>query len=108
NAAWTNPDEKFMVVYLVEHVSEAGDGGNFKAKTFRALTEKLNAIRTRGGPKNARGCGQKYMTLRKLWNLVDTIKGISGWSWNDTTGVDVTPATQGTWDVYVAKFPDAK
>ncbi|KAJ7739451.1 hypothetical protein DFH07DRAFT_965738 [Mycena maculata] len=30
---------------------------------------------------------------------------MSGWSWDKTKGVDVTPATQGTWDAFVAANP---
>ncbi|KAJ7801359.1 hypothetical protein B0H14DRAFT_3489684 [Mycena olivaceomarginata] len=31
---------------------------------------------------------------------------MSGWSWNDEKGVDTSPATQGTWDTFVARNPD--
>lgn len=35
------------------------------------------------------------------------IKAVSGWSWDDERGVDVSPATQGTWDAFVAAHPTA-
>lgn len=34
--------------------------------------------------------------------------GMSGWTWDPKKGVDVSPATQGTWDAWVAKNPAAK
>lgn len=32
----------------------------------------------------------------------------SGWTWSDTTGVTVSPATQGAWDDFVKQYPDAE
>ncbi|KAF7338998.1 Myb-DNA-bind-3 domain-containing protein [Mycena venus] len=46
--------------------------------------------------------------LRKLWQLVDLIMNTSGWTWSDTTGVTVSPATQGAWDDFVKQYPDAE
>ncbi|KAJ6550061.1 hypothetical protein B0H19DRAFT_951966 [Mycena capillaripes] len=108
DAVWLVPDEKRFIEYLVDHVAEAGDNKNFKATTFRGAASHLELTRTRGGPKTAKSCEQKYRTLRKLWGLVDIIIGISGWSWSDTEGVKVTPATQSSWDDWVRVNPDAK
>jgi hypothetical protein len=40
--------------------------------------------------------------------LVDTIKGISGWTWSDDKGVNVSEKTKGTWDDWVAINKEAK
>ncbi|KAF7369774.1 Myb-DNA-bind-3 domain-containing protein [Mycena venus] len=32
----------------------------------------------------------------------------SGWTWSDTTGVTMSPATQGAWDDFVKQYPDAE
>ncbi|KAJ6591443.1 hypothetical protein B0H10DRAFT_1767156, partial [Mycena sp. CBHHK59/15] len=60
NAAWTRPDIKRLLDFLVKHQAEAGDGGNFKPKTFRAAAVAVNLICTKGGPKSYKSCQQKY------------------------------------------------
>ncbi|KAK7025817.1 hypothetical protein R3P38DRAFT_3355986 [Favolaschia claudopus] len=85
-----------------------GDNGHFKAVTFRAAAVHLEKTRTKGGPKTQKSCETKYRALRKLWELVDFILGVSGWTWSDRYGVQVTPATQGTWDAWVAKHKQGK
>ncbi|KAF7349971.1 hypothetical protein MVEN_01298300 [Mycena venus] len=108
DAAWLVADEKRFIEYLIEHVAEAGDNKNFKASTFRGAADHLELTRTRGGPKTAKSCEQKYRTLRKLWGLVDIIMGVSGWSWSEKDGVKVTPAMQSSWDDWVRVNTDAK
>ncbi|KAK7012648.1 hypothetical protein R3P38DRAFT_2469036, partial [Favolaschia claudopus] len=97
-AVWLLQDQENLLSYLVDHVADAGDGGNFRAATFRGAAIYMESSRTKGGPKTAKSCESKYRELRKLWKLVRIIQGISGWTWSDKHGVTVTPATQGTWD----------
>ncbi|KAF7345661.1 hypothetical protein MVEN_01585700 [Mycena venus] len=108
DAAWLVADEKRFIEYLIEHVAEAGDNKNFKASTFRGAADHLELTHTRGGPKTAKSCEQKYRTLRKLWGLVDIIMGVSGWSWSEKDGIKVTPAMQSSWDDWVRVNVDAK
>ncbi|KAJ7718237.1 hypothetical protein B0H16DRAFT_1425954 [Mycena metata] len=107
-AVWLERDEKHLIEYLIEHKAEAGDNGNFKSSTFRGAAEHLEVTRTKGAKKTARSCEAKYRQLRKLWALVDVILGVSGWTWSDKKGVNVTPASQGSWDAWVAVNKDAK
>ncbi|KAJ7811103.1 hypothetical protein B0H13DRAFT_2384147 [Mycena leptocephala] len=102
DAVWLLPDEKELIEYLVDHISEAGDNKNFKPKTFKGAADHVELIRTRGGPKTYKSCSQKYNTLRKLQALVDVIKGMSGWKWSDKNGADIDSSTAGTWDAWVA------
>jgi hypothetical protein len=44
------------------------------------------------------------MKLKKLWLIIDAIKDVSGYTWDDVKGVNVTPASEGTWDAYVARI----
>ncbi|KAJ7917928.1 hypothetical protein B0H13DRAFT_2439608 [Mycena leptocephala] len=91
DAVWLHPDEKSLIEYLLDNQAAAGDNGNLR----------------QGGPKTSKSCEQKYRVLRKFWGFVDVIKGVSGWTWSDKEGVSVTPATQGTWDAWVAKNKQA-
>ncbi|KAJ7737142.1 hypothetical protein DFH07DRAFT_699384, partial [Mycena maculata] len=95
---WTNLDHITCLEFLIEHKAEAGDGRNFKIKTFYEVAIVVNAVRSKGGPKTANACQTKYAALKKLYQLVLEIKNVSGWSWDEHRGVNVSPATQGTWD----------
>ncbi|KAJ7171315.1 hypothetical protein C8R46DRAFT_993490 [Mycena filopes] len=106
-SSWTLSDEKALIEYFIDHLSEAGEGNSFKQPTLNAAAIAMNLIRTEGGPKTARSCQSKYLLLRKFQGFVDVILGISGWKWDPKKGVDVTPATKGTWDAWVAKNPAA-
>ncbi|KAF8214656.1 hypothetical protein K438DRAFT_2008884 [Mycena galopus ATCC 62051] len=85
-ASWRQPeDEKKLIEYLLEHRAEAGDGTNFKATTFRGAATHL---------------------LRD-WGFVHHIKSLSGFSWSDEHGANISAASQGTWDAWVAVNPKA-
>ncbi|KAJ7732370.1 hypothetical protein DFH07DRAFT_780974 [Mycena maculata] len=96
NSSWSHNDITVLLEYLVQHKAEAGDGCSFKATTFRGAVIAVNAIRTKGGPKDHTSCATKYSSV---------IMTMSGWAWDETKGVDVTSATQGTWDAFVAANP---
>ncbi|KAJ7843368.1 hypothetical protein B0H14DRAFT_2212162, partial [Mycena olivaceomarginata] len=107
-ASWLFEDESNLIQYLAQHIAEAGDNKCFTMKTFRAVADHLELTRTKGGPKTAKSCQQKYSNLRKLQALVEIIMGISGWKWSDEKGADIDPSTKDTWDDWVAKNPDGK
>ncbi|KAJ7255945.1 hypothetical protein C8J57DRAFT_1473077 [Mycena rebaudengoi] len=107
NAVWTKDDTVALLDYLVLKKAQ-GEQGGFKTVTFNGAATVVEPLRTRGGPKTSKSCSQKYAALKKLWNIVHHIKGVSGWSWSDTKGVNVTPASQGTWEAYVKKYPAAE
>ncbi|KAF8213960.1 hypothetical protein K438DRAFT_1956061 [Mycena galopus ATCC 62051] len=85
-ASWRQPeDEKKLIEYLLEHRVEAGDGW----------------------AKTGKSCEQKYHTLWRDWGFVHHIKGISGFSWSDEHGANISAASQGTWDAFVTVNPKA-
>ncbi|KAF8201924.1 hypothetical protein K438DRAFT_1535690, partial [Mycena galopus ATCC 62051] len=97
-ANWLFKDESSLIEFLVENIAEAGDNKNFTMKTFRACADHLEPTCTKGGPKTAKSCTQKYSNLRKLQGLVDLIKAISGWKWSDEKGADIDLTTKDSWD----------
>ncbi|KAJ7021324.1 hypothetical protein C8F04DRAFT_972992, partial [Mycena alexandri] len=86
---WTTADEKAFIEHLIENISKAGDGGNFKKPVYTSAAVALNLIRTEGGPKTSRSCATKYTMLRKFQGFVEIIMGISGWHWDPEKGVNV-------------------
>ncbi|KAF8060959.1 hypothetical protein FPV67DRAFT_1631942 [Lyophyllum atratum] len=106
-AAWTHADTTHFLEYLIEHKSEAGDGGNFKVATWRACAAHLNETLTKGAQKTYLSCKGKYRTLKSTYDIVCLIRDNSGWSWDDEEGASITPEKKGTWDDFKAKHPDA-
>jgi hypothetical protein len=66
NATWTPADETAFIEFLHEHKAAAGDGGNFKATTYEAAAAVLEAKRTKGGPKTAKSCSNKWNSVCDL------------------------------------------
>ena len=64
DANWLFEDESRLIEFLVENIAEAGDNKNFTMKTFRACADHLELTRTKGGPKTAKSCAQKYSNVR--------------------------------------------
>lgn len=69
-ASWTKEDERMFVEWLLEHVSEAGDGGNFKISTMRKAATHLNKHLTKGGLKTGESCKEKWRKVRLSVSVV--------------------------------------
>ena len=63
-ALWSTEDETELLLFLIEHLAEAGDGSNFKTSTFKAASLVLDKMRTKGGLKMAKVCKNKWMSVR--------------------------------------------
>ncbi|KAJ7054233.1 hypothetical protein C8F01DRAFT_1164491 [Mycena amicta] len=106
---WTEDDETKLIRLLSEpdRRAKGGDNMHFTDTVFADVAKHLNLTRTAGSPKTVSSCRLKWNALRKIYGLVHHIKGMSGWHWDDRTGVSISDASQGTWDAWVALNPDA-
>lgn len=59
-ASWSIADETALILFLIEHKAEAGDGFNFKTTTFNAASLIVDAMRTKGATKTSRVCKNKW------------------------------------------------
>ncbi|KAJ7055147.1 hypothetical protein C8F01DRAFT_1259168 [Mycena amicta] len=107
NASWTGPDIQTLLDYLVEKAAASGDGGNFRKTVFQPIADKLNGIRTVGGPKTLTAVMSKYKSLRKTFEVVSALMDLSGFTWDSEKGVNVTPEMEDAWSDYVRKHPEA-
>ncbi|KAG6874731.1 hypothetical protein C0992_006807 [Termitomyces sp. T32_za158] len=105
---WTSEDEKKFLDLLLERKASAGDGGNFKETCFQEVSDILTALVTRGGPKTVKACQNKWSQLRKTFRVINAIKSVSGWTWNDETGANITPELESSWTAYIKIHKDAK
>ncbi|KAJ7868027.1 hypothetical protein B0H14DRAFT_2572520 [Mycena olivaceomarginata] len=94
NAVWLHPNCTGLLEYLVANKAAAGDGGNFKMVTFRGAGPVLEKFRTKGGPKTANSCWNKYGQRLGL----DLVR--QAWC-------QCHPPMQGTWEAFVARNPTA-
>ncbi|KAF8148473.1 hypothetical protein B0H34DRAFT_802997 [Crassisporium funariophilum] len=108
-AYWTPSDKVVLLDFLVEKKSEGGEGG-FKTTTWVAAAAKVNATKTCGGDKSKDSCRAKYQLLKATYEVVCTIRGNSGWSWDDELGANIDSdieAKEGKWLEYIEHHPDA-
>ncbi|KAJ6557161.1 hypothetical protein B0H10DRAFT_1846881 [Mycena sp. CBHHK59/15] len=107
-AYWTRSDSDTMIKFLLEEKSKAGDGGNFPASFWTAVSALLNPLVTRGGPKTAKVCSNKYGQFRTTYKIVKKVVDNSGWRWDDVNGAGIDETTKSSWDDYVKAHPKAK
>ncbi|KAH6902272.1 hypothetical protein BKA70DRAFT_1435428 [Coprinopsis sp. MPI-PUGE-AT-0042] len=108
SAIWVAREEAALLDFLVAHVAEAGDGGNFKKATFERALNTVSSYHERGPVKTVRMLQNKYTALKKIFRVVEALQRVSGWTWSDTDGCGITPESADSWDAYVKHHPEAK
>ncbi|KAF8326493.1 hypothetical protein F5887DRAFT_1196839 [Amanita rubescens] len=107
-ACWTEKEEEAFLLYLLDHKSEAGDGANFTNPVWQGVALHLQPLLQRGGAKVAKSCISKWTNMRKTFRVIQALKQVSGWTWNDSTGCSITVDNAASWEAYVEKHPAAK
>jgi hypothetical protein len=69
SAYFTVDDLHAYLGVLVENQASAGDGGNFPAKVWKAVSQKLEPMRKKGGPKTQESCRTKWSHVRDFGSL---------------------------------------
>lgn len=64
---WTAPEEASLIQFLVEHQSECGDGGNFKAATFQWAAAHIAPLLTRGPAKTVKSIQNKWSGVSSMY-----------------------------------------
>jgi hypothetical protein len=67
SAYFTEADLHAYLGVLVENRASAGDGGNFPLKVWRAVSQKLEPMRKKGGPKTPESCRTKWTHVRSFY-----------------------------------------
>ncbi len=107
-AFWTKEDETHLLNFLFDHLASGGDGANFKMATFTLASVEMEKFRTKGGPKTAKACQNKWSVvcshpflffhalilsqLRHIFRAIQAIKDHTGWTWTDDRGANITEA----------------
>ncbi|KAF8155441.1 hypothetical protein B0H34DRAFT_798629 [Crassisporium funariophilum] len=85
-AVWTSAKETAYVDFLVDHVAEAGNGGNFKMAMFQRAVSHLAPLIERGAVKTVKTCQNKWTAFCKINRIIRAIQSVSGWVWDNSTG----------------------
>jgi hypothetical protein len=62
-AVWNFKEEKLLIEFLTEHITEAGDGFHFKKTMFQAASNLLEPRHSEGRAKNWSSCKTKWQTV---------------------------------------------
>lgn len=76
-AFWTTADETALILFLVEHRPEAGNGFNFKTSTFNAASLVVNAMKTKGGTKTSKVCKNKWAQVHYTATWSDFMSAVA-------------------------------
>ena len=49
-----------------------------------------------------------FLQFKRIYRVIQAIKEVSGWHWDDETGASITVDTASSWDDYIKKHPAAK
>jgi hypothetical protein len=61
-AHWMVADEMELPEFLQDHISEGGDGMNFKTVTWTAAAKVVDEHWTKGAPKNTIACKKHILS----------------------------------------------
>ena len=68
---WNTTEIEHFIQYLIDHKSEGGDGGNFKARTLNAAALHIAPYRTGGLVKEAKHLLTKWTTVSDQHLMTD-------------------------------------
>ena len=118
---WNEDETMALVDFLLEHMSEIGDAGMYKMRTFNAAAGHIAVYHTLGPTKTGKMCKTKWRAVRKFLSLIQVVslmcaniqlkiiysaiqkyQGTSGFHWDNTTGATIgTPGEENMWNEYV-------
>ncbi|KAG5650565.1 hypothetical protein H0H81_011808 [Sphagnurus paluster] len=107
-AIWISAEETFLVDFLLDHKSEARDGGNFKTMTYQQAVTHIAPLHERGIVKTVKACQKKWCMFCKIYKIIQAIQSVSGWVWDNKMGATITADSASSWDNYVKQYPPAK
>jgi hypothetical protein len=69
-ANWNDAEITALINYLVEHMAEVGDGGNFKKATFTGALGAVGPHHSAGHQKTALMCKSKYQSVSWVYPMI--------------------------------------
>jgi hypothetical protein len=69
-ANWNEAEITALIDYLVEHIAEVGDGGNFKKATFTGALRTVGPHHSASPPETALICKSKYQSVSWVYPMI--------------------------------------
>ncbi|KAJ7593603.1 hypothetical protein C8J56DRAFT_1043411 [Mycena floridula] len=102
-AQWNSNCDSILVAELLAQKDQGNqtDNAGFKSDAWTAVEKKLAGTEMfSGGPrKTAEQCSTRYRTLKSEFKLVHTMRGLSGWGWDDNDCHVIV--SDEVWEAYV-------
>lgn len=70
---WSFEDEKALLLFLIKHKAEGGDGMNFTNETWIAAAAEMKNHQTSGAAKTSNSCKSKWARVCNSFNFNTTI-----------------------------------
>ncbi|KAL4070109.1 hypothetical protein V8B97DRAFT_1965628 [Scleroderma yunnanense] len=102
-ASWMDGDTDTLLDLVITHKALAGEGMNFKAIFWNTVSATL-ANPTKGGPKTAKVCMEKWKRLRKMFDVVDHIANTSGFAYSLQSGANISLENEAMWNEFTKKY----
>ncbi|KAG2123687.1 hypothetical protein BD769DRAFT_1741898 [Suillus cothurnatus] len=90
-AQWNVAETNALLAHLLQNISEAGDGRNFKTSTFTSAAAALSSanLLTAGPPKTNRRCRNKWNSLKGIYREIQNYHNVSGAHWDNVHGAGI-------------------
>jgi hypothetical protein len=69
-ANWNDAEITALIDYLIEHIAEVGDGGNFKKAMFTKALRAVGPHHCAGPQKTASMCNLKYQSVSWVYPMM--------------------------------------
>jgi hypothetical protein len=69
-ANWNDAEITALINYLIKHIAEVGDGGNFKKATFTGAFGAVGPHHSAAPQKTASMCKLKYQLVSWVYSMI--------------------------------------
>ncbi|KAI6029130.1 hypothetical protein PISMIDRAFT_121563, partial [Pisolithus microcarpus 441] len=104
--SWSEADTITLLDLVVTHKALAGEGLNFKATFWNTAAVHLRNP-SKGAPKTAKACKDKWKRLRKTYDAVDQLCSRSGFVYSLKSGANIGIENEQLWNAFVRQYKDA-
>ncbi|KAG2354452.1 hypothetical protein BDR07DRAFT_1382248 [Suillus spraguei] len=88
---WNVAETNALLAHLLQNISEAGDGRNFKTSTFTSAAAALSSanLLTASPPKTNRCCRKKWNSFKGIYREIQNYRNVSGAHWDNVHGAGI-------------------
>ncbi|KIK20947.1 hypothetical protein PISMIDRAFT_46458, partial [Pisolithus microcarpus 441] len=102
---WTGADIDVLLDLAITHKASAGEGMNFKAIFWNAVSDTLSNP-SKGGSKTSKVCKEKWKK-GKTFEVINCIKNTSGFAYSHELGANIGLENEAVWNDFIKKHKDA-